>query len=215
MQPSVVVVDYGLGNLMSVRRGLESCGAAVEITSDPDRIRAANKVVLPGVGSFRDGMTSLERLGLADVLTEVAAAGTPLLGICLGMQMLMEHSVEFGSTEGLGLLKGSVVALPRNPAANAREKVPSIGWSALVLPDSGHDWQDSILRPVSPGEEVYFLHSYMAVPNDPGERLADYLWNGQRVTAAVRKGPIVGCQFHPEKSGGTGLRVLNEFLNGD
>ena len=208
----VAVVDYGVGNLLSVRRAFEHCGAGVDVTSDPAAIRAAPRVVLPGVGAFADGMAALRRAGLDEVVLQVARRGVPLLGICLGMQMLFEASEEFGTTAGLGLIPGEVVQVPDSDLEGAAQKIPHIGWSGLLLPDGRASWAASLLADVRPGEAVYFVHSFMATPASPDDRLADCSYGGQAVSAAVARGNVMGCQFHPEKSGEVGLRILRRFL---
>ena len=210
--PEVAVVDYGMGNLLSVRRGLEHCGATVTVTADPDTILSTPRVVLPGVGAFADGMAELGCHGLDQVILEVAARGTLLLGICLGMQMLLDDSEEFDMTPGLGLVPGRVVAVPSPRAADRSLKIPHIGWNALALAEGRTKWEGTFLQEVSPGEAVYFIHSFMASPADPHDRVADCLYGGMRITAAIARENISGCQFHPEKSGEVGLKVLRRFL---
>ena len=210
--PDVAVVDYGLGNLLSVRRGLEFCGATVAVTADPAVIFSAPRVLLPGVGAFANGIGELRRTGLDQVVHEVAARGTPLLGICLGMQLLFDESEEFGATPGLGLIPGRVVALPTRTEDGADQKVPHIGWNALRLCDGGTDWAGTLLQNVVPGEAVYFVHSFMARPAKAAYRLADCQYGGAPVSAVVISDNVSGCQFHPEKSGEVGLRVLRRFL---
>lgn len=210
--PEVAVIDYGVGNLLSVRRGFERCGAIVTVTSAPDEILSAPRVVLPGVGAFGDGMAGLRRQGLEDVVREVAARGTPLLGICLGMQMLLDESEEFGITAGLGLIPGTVVPVPATTADGRPQKIPHIGWNALVSPHAPDRWSSPLLDEVRPAQDVYFVHSFMASPADPGHRLADCLYGGRPVSAAIARGHVYGCQFHPEKSGEVGLSVLRRFM---
>ncbi len=206
----VAVIDYGMGNLLSVRRGLEHCGATVVVTADPGVILSTSKVVLPGVGAFANGMAELSRLGLDAVVREVAARGVPLLGICLGMQMLLDESEEFGITAGLGLIPGRVVPIPSN--TTHPQKIPHIGWNALVLPQGRENWEGALLQEIKPGEAVYFVHSYMASPSDPSHRIADCLYGDTSVSAVIERGNVFGCQFHPEKSGEVGLKVLRRFL---
>lgn len=210
--PEVAVIDYGVGNLLSVRRGFERCGAMVTVTSDPDAILSAPRVVLPGVGAFGDGMAGLRRQGLDGVVREVAARGIPLLGICLGMQMLLDESEEFGVTAGLGLIPGTVVPVPAMTAEGRPQKIPHIGWNALVSPHARGRWSSPLLNDVRPGQDVYFVHSFMANPADPAHRLADCVYGGMTVSAAIARGQMYGCQFHPEKSGEVGLSVLRRFL---
>lgn len=210
-RPEVVVVDYGVGNLLSVRRGLEHCGGLVTVSSDGAVIRAAPRVVLPGVGAFANGMTELCRRGLDEVVRDVAQAGTPLLGICLGMQMLLDQSEEFGSTIGLRLISGKVIPVPAMTVARSAQKIPHIGWSSL-LPSAPDGWAGTMMEDITPGEAVYFVHSFMAHPSDARDRIADCLYGGIPVSAAIGRDNIFGCQFHPEKSGEVGLKVLRRFL---
>jgi glutamine amidotransferase len=209
---SVVVIDYGVGNLLSVNRALAHCGARVSVTSDPAEIHAADRVVLPGVGSFPDGMAALKAHDLDLVVKKVASSGTPLLGICLGMQMLFDESEEFGVTAGLGLIPGRVVTMPTLTQAGEPQKIPHIGWNELVLPAQRKSWQGTLLADVSLGEAVYFVHSYMAVPASHTYRLADCNYGGTPIAAVVSRDNVVGCQFHPEKSGEVGLAVLRSFI---
>lgn len=210
--PDVAVIDYGMGNLLSVRRGLEHCGATVKVTADPETIHAAARVVLPGVGAFGDGMAELTRQGLDIVVRGVAARGIPLLGICLGMQMLLDESEEFGITVGLGLIPGRVIPVPAMTADGRLQKIPHIGWNALVLPRGREDWAGTLLQEARPGETVYFVHSFMASPADPDHRIADCFYSGISISAVIGRDNIWGCQFHPEKSGEVGLKVLRRFL---
>ncbi len=202
-----------MGNLLSVRRGLEHCGATVTVTADPDAILSAPLVVLPGVGAFADGMAELCRQGLDTVVREVAARGVPLLGICLGMQLLLDESEEFGITAGLGLVPGRVIPVPSATADGHPQKIPHIGWNALVLPRGREDWEGTLLQEVKPGEAVYFVHSFMASPTNPDHCIADCQYGGIPVSAAIGRENVFGCQFHPEKSGEVGLKVLKSFLS--
>ena len=208
----VAVIDYGVGNLLSVRRALEHCGATVAVTGEPEAIFAAARVVLPGVGAFANGMAELERQGLTSIVREVATRGQPLLGICLGMQMLFDDSTEFGATAGLGLIAGTVVAVPSVAADGRVQKIPHIGWNALVLPCTREAWNETVLQDVRPGDAAYFVHSFMARPSDPRHRIADCLYGNIPIAAVVGRDNVLGCQFHPEKSGETGLTVLRRFL---
>ena len=211
--PEVAVIDYGLGNLLSVRRSLEHCGATVTVTSDPNTILSAPRVVLPGVGAFAHGMTELRSQGLDTVVRKVSAQGSILLGICLGMQMLLDGSVEFGNTEGLGIIPGNVVPVPPTTTSGLLQKIPHIGWNNLVLSPSFENWEESLLQEVNPREDVYFVHSFMAVPKNPKHRIANCLYGGVPVPAIIGRDNIYGCQFHPEKSGVVGLKILRRFLS--
>lgn len=209
----VAVIDYGVGNLLSVRRGLERCGADVTVTADRAAILSAPRVILPGVGAFASGMSELERHGLADVVREVAANGTPLLGICLGMQMLLDESEEFGPTAGLGLIPGRVVQVPSETTDGHPQKIPHIGWNGLATSVGRESWRGTLLEGITPGQAVYFVHTFMANPANPRHRVAECSYGGVPVSAVIEKDNVYGCQFHPEKSGAVGLSVLRRFLS--
>ena len=209
MKPHVTVADYGVGNLLSVRRALEHCGADVEMSSDPGALERAERLVLPGVGAFRDGMAGLRSHGFIEPLQHFAASGKPFLGICVGMQMMFDVGEEYGEHAGLGLLPGRVIAIP----AAAERKIPHIGWAALERPSPGRDWAQTILAGVpAGGASVYFVHSFHAEPARAADVLAVCDYRGFAVTAAVSHGSLFGCQFHPEKSGATGLKIIQAFL---
>lgn len=212
MKQKVTVVDYGIGNLLSVSRAFEKCGAEVAVTDDPAAIASAERVVIPGVGAFADGVAELDRRGLVAPIRRFAAEGRPLLGICLGMQLLFGVSEEFGMHEGLGLIPGRVVAIPNAKAKGGWRKTPHIGWNELCLPPGRDDWKGTILQDVPLFSAMYFVHSFTVVPDDPAARLADCDYEGTTISAAVQAGKVAGCQFHPEKSGETGLRVIRNFL---
>lgn len=208
----VVVVDYGVGNLLSVRRGLEYCGARVVQTSDPEVVLRAGRVVLPGVGAFKNAMAALHSLNLVDCLRETSKRGTPLLGICLGMQLLLEESEEFGLTQGIGVIPGRVIAIPERDKNGLPQRIPHIGWNELHL-SNARTWIGTPLERVSEGSSVYFVHSFMSVPSDPEHCLADCIYGGYRVAAVVHSQTTTGCQFHPEKSGDAGLKILQKFCD--
>ena len=198
----VAIIDYGVGNLFSLRCSLERIGAQVVVTGDPAVITQADRVILPGVGAFRDARKKLAESGLDKLVCALAEKGKPILGICLGMQMLFEKSYEFGVYEGLGLLKGSVKPLEGMIPVNY--KIPQIGWNALQMQKPS-----DLFRYIKNGDYVYFVHSYYAADcSDSLIATCDY---GMPVTAAVQKGNIYGCQFHPEKSGKVGLEILRAF----
>lgn len=213
MSTSVVVVDYGLGNLFSVRKALEHCGAQVNVTDDPEAIARAGRLVLPGVGAFKDGMMGLREKSLIEPVRAVARSGNPLLGVCLGMQMLMTSSEEFGEHAGLDLIPGKVKAIPATTAEGGPHRVPHIGWAPLQVPASNRSWQGTILRETPVGAAVYLVHSFTAWPADDVHRLADCDYDGRLISAAVQSENIYGCQFHPEKSAQTGLTMLKCFLS--
>ena len=208
----VTVVDYGRSNLLSVCRALAALGAQPQLAQTPEQVRRAGALVLPGVGAFADGMAALCESGLAAPLVEKARAGTPLLGICLGMQMLFEESEEFGLHEGLGLIPGRVVRIPDQTVDGAPQRVPQIGWQPLRPAAGRPDFAGTALESVEPGQECYFIHSYEAKPAAAADRLADVLYGGRVTCAAVCRGNVLGTQFHPEKSGPVGLGILHDFL---
>jgi glutamine amidotransferase len=210
----VLLVDYGVGNLLSVRRALEHVGAEVTQTSDPDAVPDAERLVLPGVGAFGDCMSELRTRELLEPLIEYARADRPFLGICVGMQMLFDEGEEFGRHAGMGLIPGRVVRIPDTTADGRPHKIPHIGWGSLVKPPSV-DWAETLLDGIAEGTPCYFVHSYTGVPADDRHRLADCDYNGRVVSAAVRTGKVYGVQFHPEKSGQNGLHMLERFVHAD
>ena len=210
-RPEVTVIDYGVGNLLSVRRGLEHCGADVVLTAERERILAATRIVLPGVGAFGNAMQALESLELVSAIREVVDRKIPLLGICLGMQLLLDESEEFGLTTGLGLIPGRVIPVPAQALSKETQKIPHIGWNELQPAAASVKWEGTFLQNNAVGEAAYFVHSFMAMPFDPDHRLADCIYGGHRIPAVIRKEQITGCQFHPEKSGEVGLKILRRF----
>lgn len=196
----IAIIDYGVGNLFSLQQSLNEVGAESIVTNDEKVIHGADKLILPGVGAFGDAAQRLKASGLDRVIKEECKNGKPLLGICLGMQLLFEKSYEYGEYEGLGLIKGSVLPLKDYVGGL---KVPHMGWNSLNLLDNS-----PIFKGVKQGDYVYFVHSYFAKCEEGLSATADY---GIQVTAAVRKGNIYGVQFHPEKSGKVGLEILRAF----
>lgn len=198
------IIDYGVGNLFSLRSSLRFIGEETVVSGDKETLASCERILLPGVGAFEDAAAKLRRCGLDDFVRETAESGKPLLGICLGMQLLFEKSYEFGCHDGLGLLRGSIVPIP-NPD-NAL-KIPQIGWNALHFP-KGKD-KSPLFRSVSEGDCVYFVHSYYAADCDDSVlATCEY---GAELTAAAGKGNVMGTQFHPEKSGKIGLDILRAF----
>lgn len=211
---SVTVVDYGIGNLYSVERACESCGASVVITSDADVIAHAERLILPGVGAFADGMAGLRERDLIEPLRAFAASGRPMLGICLGMQLLADTSEEFGTHEGLGLIHGRVVQIPPTSVDGRAQHIPRVGWTSLEpVPES--EWARSPLRQTEPGACVYLVHSYHFLCDDPTEVLAVSEYGGLQLASAIRARNVVGFQFHPERSGPEGLKILDAFVRDD
>lgn len=199
----VGIIDYGVGNLFSLHSSFQSLGQEVFVSGNEAKLAQADRLVLPGVGAFGDAADKLRQNGLDSFVCQQAAAGKPLLGICLGMQMLFEKSYEYGEHRGLGLLKGQVV--PMTGRLPQGLKIPHMGWNQLLFrnPDS------VLLSGIQEGDYVYFVHSYFADGCDDSlAAVADY---GVMLTAAVEKDNVFGCQFHPEKSGAVGLKILNAF----
>ncbi len=199
----VAIVDYGVGNLFSLESSLNAIGAEVVVTRDPETLKNADQIILPGVGAFGDAAQKLRDTGLDTVLKDLAAAGKPLLGICLGMQMLFEKSYEYGEHEGLGLIPGQVV--PMEGIIPADLKIPHIGWNALHFKQSS-----PLFANIHDGDCVYFVHSFYAANCD--EHLIATSEYGAELTAAVANKNVFGCQFHPEKSGAVGLAILKAFV---
>jgi glutamine amidotransferase len=212
IEPRIVVVDYGLGNLHSVEKALNYLGIKALVSDGPDAIAQADGVILPGVGAFGDGIKRLTQQGFVPALRDYAGKGKPLLGICLGMQLLFSQSDEFGCHEGLNLIQGKVeYLLPQSVADEMKCRIPHIGWNRLVLPNWRTDWKETILAGLKAGDEFYFIHSYHCVPADQSIVLATTNYGGNDITAVVKKGLIYGCQFHPEKSREVGLKILKTF----
>ena len=202
----IAIIDYGVGNLFSLKSSLSMIGAEAVVTGDPQVIQEADRLLLPGVGAFEDARRKLAQNGLDTLLCEEAERGKPVMGICLGMQMLFDRSFEYGEHRGLGLIRGDVV--PMADKLPAGLKVPHIGWNALDVKRADHP----LMKRVKPGDCVYFVHSYYASGCD--EAVIATSEYGIDLTAAVAKRNVMGCQFHPEKSGEVGLNILRAFCEG-
>ncbi len=201
----IAIVDYGVGNLFSLRSSFAMLGIEAEVTNDAEQIRTAEKIILPGVGAFGDAIEKLRKTGLDKVVIDQAKTGKDMMGICLGMQLLFEKSYEYGVHEGLGLLSGEVVGMEGRLPANL--KIPHIGWNQLHFQKDSH-----LLKYIQKNDCVYFVHSFYAVGCDDSLiATAEY---GNELTAIVQKGNVMGCQFHPEKSGTVGLSILKAFCEG-
>ncbi|MBQ4105257.1 MAG: imidazole glycerol phosphate synthase subunit HisH [Clostridia bacterium] len=197
------IIDYGVGNLFSLKSSFEAIGEEVFVSGDKNELAKADGLILPGVGAFEDAANKLRQSGLDEFVKEEADKGTPLMGICLGMQILFEKSFEYGEHQGLGLLKGHVV--PMEGSLPKELKIPHIGWNSLHITSTDCE----LLRNINEGDCVYFVHSFYAQGcEDSLIATAEY---GKELTAAVAKGNVYGCQFHPEKSGSVGLRILSTF----
>lgn len=207
MRP-VAIVDYGLGNLYSVRRACAHAGLEAEITGDPEAVASAPGIVLPGVGAFGDAMATLERLGLAPVLREAAAKDVPFMGVCLGVQLLMTESLEFGRHAGLGILAGRVVPFEKPEEPGHVLKIPQIGWNR-VKPAKA--WAGTPMEGVAPGSHMYFVHSFYVKPDDPAVILSVTRYGHIEFCSSVARGNLFACQFHPERSGPAGLELYRAF----
>ncbi len=199
---TVTVIDYGVGNLRSVTKALEFLGCQVTLTSDPEIVARADKLVLPGVGAFGAGMANLQRLSLVEAIRDAIRRGTPLLGICLGLQLLFDESEEMGNYEGLKLVRGKVVRFPDQKGI----RIPHMGWNALQIHKP-----EPLFKGVADGAMVYFVHSYFPVPDDPSV-IAATTEHGVEFVSAIAIDNIFGTQFHPEKSSKVGLQILLNFV---
>jgi len=198
----VAIIDYGVGNLFSLRSSLREIGAEAVVTSDEKVIAEADRIILPGVGAFEDAARKLRESGMADVVKKEAAAGKPVMGICLGMQLMFDVGYEYGVHEGLGLIRGSV--RPIADVIPEGYKIPHIGWNLLKFKK-----ESPLFKYIKEDDYVYFVHSYYAAECD--ESVIAVTEYGAELTAAVANGNVYGCQFHPEKSGSTGLKILKAF----
>ena len=201
----IAIIDYGVGNLFSLCSSFAFIGQQAVITGNPEEIRRADRIILPGVGAFEDAAKKLRESGLDGVLKEQIAAGKPVMGICLGMQMLLDESFEYGQHQGLGLIEGKVI--PMEGTLPQELKIPHIGWNALHFKGEPHP----IFKYINQGDHVYFVHSYYGA--DCENNVIATTEYGKEITAAVAKDNVCGCQFHPEKSGKVGLAILQGFCD--
>lgn len=219
-QPDVVIIDYGVGNLFNVQRAFKHWDVDSIISRDPEVIQTAKKLLLPGVGAFEAGMQYLRDYALVEIIREYAASGRPLLGICLGMQLLMSQSDENGLHDGLDLVRGRVVRFQASTEGMDRFKIPQIGWNALKRPSgmgsdatSGDRWRDTVLDSLGDEPYVYFIHSYFVVPDDSSVVVAVTDYGKDKFCSVLKKDNLTGCQFHPERSGEMGLKILKNFIS--
>lgn len=209
MKPKIVIIDYGLGNLLSVKKAFENIGAEVEVTDNLKRIIDADRLVLPGVGAFPNAMIEINNRGLAEALKNYLVKQRPLLGICLGMQLLLDESEEFTLTKGLGLIPGQVVMIP----VASDLKIPHVGWASLNV-NKKLDFSNTFINEgLKSDSYMYFVHSFMCVPTLDENLIATYSYGENEIPAIIGKDNIFGCQFHPEKSGKDGLLLLKSYLN--
>ena len=205
----IVLVDYGIGNVKSIINAFENQGEKIFLSRDRDIILGADGVVLPGVGAFSHGMNNLNKYGLVDILKDYVKTGKPLLGICLGMQMLLEESEEFGITKGIGLIKGKVIKLPVEQTNKV--KLPHISWSEIQIKKI--EWKNTILTDIEIGSDMYFVHTFVAKPHNEDEVLSTAEYSGVELCSSLKKDNVYGCQFHPEKSAKHGLTIIKNFIN--
>ena len=203
----IAVIDYGVGNLFSLLSSLKYVGLDTKLTNDIEEIKNAKGIILPGVGAFRDAIGNLEKYGLKETLISEAKNGKPFLGICLGMQMLFEKSYEYGEYEGLGLINGTVEEIKKYIPENSDLKIPHMGWNSLIINERFKD--DKILKDVDNNEYVYYVHSYFAKTDM--KNIVTYSEYGTKIPGIVKNENVYGMQFHPEKSGDTGLKLLKNW----
>jgi glutamine amidotransferase len=207
----VSIVDYGVGNLFSLARAIEWVGGEAVLVRDADAVRMAERLLLPGVGAFGHCATALKTQGLTEAVIERAGDSRPFLGICVGMQLMLDASFEFGCHRGMGVIAGVVEPIPRE-RNRGRRKIPHVGWKELS-PAAGADWSGSALAGIEPRSQVYFVHSFTARPESETDIFATTDYDGCPIVAAVGRGAQIGVQFHPEKSGPVGLQILANFLS--
>ena len=210
MKPKITIVDYGLCNLFNVSNALEHVGAKIMITDKPEEIKKATHVLLPGVGAFKNGMRGLNLRGLVDPIKEHIEKKRPFLGICLGMQMMLSKSYEFGEIAGLDVIKGDVAKIPASNSENISHKIPHIGWNKIITNDNANN--HGLLKGQDDKSSMYFVHSYRVNCNNNENIVATTNYNDVNITAIINKDNAYGCQFHPEKSGKYGLKILKQFI---
>lgn len=212
MSTKITVVDYGSGNLLSVCRAFRHCGADVAMAESAADVARSERLVVPGVGAMADSMRNLEVRNLVEPIQQFARTERPLLGICVGMQIMFDAGEEFGIHPGLAVLPGRVRKMSGLRTDGSRRKIPQIGWNTLKPAPGINGWDETILQGLPDAPAAYFLHSFAVEPVDQSIRLADCDYEGLQICSTVRKGSIYGCQFHPEKSGEVGLSILKNFL---
>lgn len=205
---NIVIVNYGIGNVKSIMNAFENQGKKAVLSRDRDVILKADGLILPGVGAFSHGMNNLNKYDLVAIIKEYVKTGKPLLGICLGMQMLLEKSEEFGDTKGIGLIKGKVIKLPIDKSN--KMKLPHISWNEIK--PKKIEWTNTILDNIEENSDMYFIHTFIAKPNNENEILSVTKYHNQEFCSSLKKENIYGCQFHPEKSSKKGLSIIKNFI---
>jgi glutamine amidotransferase len=209
MNSKVVIVDYGVGNLFSINEACKYLGYTTILSSNPDIILSASNLILPGVGAFEIAINRLKSLNLIEVIKQYVKTGKPLMGVCLGMQLLFDESEEFGSHKGLGLIEGKILKFPEFINQN-KLVIPHIGWNSIIKKNL--DWAETPLKKTSNNSLMYFVHSYYALPSCESNILTESTYSDFKFCSSVKKDNIYGFQFHPEKSGKDGLNIYNNFL---
>lgn len=215
-KPNVAIIDYGVGNLFSVKHACDSVGLQASITSHKQEILSAKAVILPGVGAFGNAIEALRRLDLINILKKVATSSKPFIGICLGMHLLMDESAEFGSRQGLGIIKGSVIRFDSPVGVSEKRfKVPHVGWGRIYKNTDfrGDSWASSMLKGLSDGEFMYFVHSFYAKPKDSNIVLSTTQYGNIEFCSSLHSRNIFACQFHPERSGSQGLKIYSRLAS--
>jgi len=210
----IVIIDYGLGNIFNIQRAITFLGYDSSITDKSKEIFDADKIILPGVGAFGDGMKSLEEKKLDKVLFECAESKKSIIGICLGMQLLMSESEEFGRHQGLNIISGRVTRFPGANPEGLKNKIPHVGWNQIFPVADNDAWNGTFLKHSGQGDFFYFSHSYVVTSEDKNNILAKTIYGGIEFCSVIKKNNISGCQFHPELSGENGLKILKEFIEG-
>lgn len=212
-KPKAVIVDYGMGNLFSIDRAIRYVGGEAVISGEPGIIASAERIILPGVGAFGEAMKVLEQKNITEAIRDFVSRGRPLLGICLGMQLLMNESTEFGNFRGIGLVKGKVIRFDDPELGKEPFKIPHIGWNRLDQPPGIESpWENTLMEELPHGTCLYFVHSYYAVPENPSTVLAETSYGNNVFCSVVRKDNVIGFQAHPERSGEAGLNIFKNFL---
>ena len=209
MSLKIVIINYEIGNIRSILNAFQKIGITPILSRNQKEILSADGIVLAGVGAFSHAMQNLQKYSLLDTIKEYAKTNKPLLGICLGMQMLLDESEEFGTTEGIGLISGRVIKLPTKNRKH--EKLPHVSWNEIT--PKRIDWKNTILNNINSKSDMYFIHSYVTIPDDENQILSTTIYSDYEFCSSIKKDNIYGCQFHPEKSAKEGLKIIKNFVN--